>query len=566
MRNNKHQPRVAYFCMEYGLSADFPIYAGGLGILAGDILKTARDMELPMVGIGILWREGYSHQFVDDNGWPRDYPAFYEADFLQDTGVTVRVRIRGYNTPIKVWKVESFHNAPLYLLDTNVPGSDYGWITRRLYYGAGQDRVAQEMVLGIGGIRALRALGIPVDVYHFNEGHAVLAGIELIREKMQVGLSFDEALAATRKEVAFTTHTPVMAGNESHDHGLLTHMEAYNELSWQQMNRIGGDPFNMTVAGLRLSQIANGVSKLHGITARAMWSDYDDISPIIAITNGVHRGTWMHPEIRRAYERGLSLWPAHMQAKKELLDAIEQRQGVRLDPDTLLIGFARRAAPYKRAGLIFSHMDVIGPLLSSGRVQLVFAGKAHPGDEGGNHLISHIVDVSRRFPQAVVFLENYDMRLGQLLTAGCDVWLNNPQRPLEASGTSGMKAAMNGVLNLSVLDGWWPEACHHGVNGWQFGGGYEGPHQTKYDAASLYEVLLEEVIPAYYRNRLKWKQMMHASVETAYHRFSSERMLVEYFNMMYQPARTAKLLEEEQQRYKHEVRERHTPSQWNRQH
>jgi starch phosphorylase len=542
---DRNQPRVAYFCMEYGLDEDLPIYAGGLGILAGDILKTAYDLNLPFVGVGILWKEGYTTQLINEHGWPYDQPATYTKDTLQDTGVIVHVIIRGDRVPVRVWRVDRFRNAPLYLLDTAIPGSNYDWATRRLYGGSSQDRIAQEIVLGIGGIRALEALGHKVDIYHFNEGHAVLAGIELIRRKKLEGKTFEEALQATRRGVVFTTHTPVMAGNEEHEHSLLQYMGAYDGLSWEEMRRIGDDPFNMTVAGLRLAHVANGVSKLHGITARAMWSDKEDRAPIVSITNGVHIDTWMHPSIRHAYQTNQDLWGTHLQAKQELLQTIAKRTGIQLNPQALLIGFARRAALYKRPDLIFKRMDLMGPLLESSRVQLVFSGKAHPQDESGKHLVSKIARITEHFPQSVVFLENYDMRLGRLLTAGCDVWLNNPQRPLEASGTSGIKAALNGCLNLSVLDGWWLEACQHGVNGWQFGGGYEGPNQTKYDLAHLYEVLLQEVIPTYYEDPQQWRNMMQASINMAYHRFSSHRMLMEYYNIMYQPSRTANLVAEE---------------------
>ncbi|NMB45408.1 MAG: alpha-glucan family phosphorylase [Firmicutes bacterium] len=545
MTYDKYRPRVAYFCMEYGLDESLPIYAGGLGVLAGDILKTAFDLKLPFIGIGILWKEGYTTQLINEHGWPYDRPATYTRDTLQDIGITIHITIRGEQVPVRVWRVDSFGNAPLYLLDTAVPGSSYDWVTRRLYGGTPQDRIAQEIVLGIGGIRALEALGHTVDVYHFNEGHAVLAGIELIRRKKAKGLTFDEALEATRREVVFTTHTPVMAGNEEHEHSLLRYMGAYDGLSWEEMRRIGDEPFNMTVAGLRLAHLANGVSKLHGMTARAMWSDKDDRAPIVAITNGVHVDTWMHPNMRRAYESRLGLWAPHTQAKRELLQAIAKRTGVQLNPQSLLIGFARRAAMYKRPDLIFQRMDIIGPLLESGRVQMVFSGKTHPQDESSKHLVSKITEITQYFPQSVVFLENYDMELGRLLTAGCDVWLNNPQRPLEASGTSGIKAALNGCLNLSVLDGWWIEGCQHGVNGWQFGGGYEGHNQSQYDLASLYEMLLQEVLPTYYENPSRWQNMMLASINTAYHRFSSQRMLTEYYNILYQPSRTVKLLAEE---------------------
>lgn len=529
-------PRVAYFCMEYGLSEKFPIYAGGLGILAGDHLKSAHDMDLPLVGLGLLYREGYTRQRIDESGWPQDEECTYERDFLEDTGEIIHVYVRGTEIPCKIWRTTAFGNAPLILLDTDVPGSDYWWVTKRLYGGAEQDRVAQEIVLGIGGVRALRRLGIDVEVYHFNEGHAALAGIELIREKMEAGDAFEEAWRKTRQEVVFTTHTPVPAGNEYHDHGLLQYMGAYNGLSYEQMASLGGDPFGMTVAGLRLAHLANGVAKLHGITSRNMWTDIPDAAPIVTITNGVHAPTWQDEGVRRTSGNRRGLWKAHVDAKRRLIREVEARTKVALNPDKLLIGFARRAATYKRSDLIFQRAEVIDPLLAAGEVQLLFAGKAHPNDEAGKAIIAHLVQMAEKYPSSVVFLEDYDMAMGRLITAGCDVWLNNPRRPLEASGTSGMKAAMNGVLNLSILDGWWPEGCLHGENGWQVGGGYEGPGQHEKDLMSLYDTLLHEVLPVYYEDRARWVEMMQASIDMATARFTSDRMLLEYHNLMYLPA------------------------------
>lgn len=535
-------PRVAYFCMEYGLHESFPIYAGGLGILAGDTIKSARDLNLPFIGIGILWKEGYTAQFIGEGNWPYDEFPSVDMPFLQDTGVQISVSIQGADVQAKVWKTQAFGNAPLYLLDTGFPGSQFSWITKRLYGGSAEDRVAQEILLGIGGIKAIRALNLDIEVYHFNEGHAALAGLELIREKMAQGLSYRDAWEETQNEIVFTTHTPVMAGNESHHHDLLHRMGAYNGLNYEQMSTIGGDPFSMTAAGLRLSRIANGVSKLHGLTARSMWQDISEHAPIMAITNGVHQRTWQREEIRQAYEEKASLWQAHQQAKRALLAEVTKRNGVSLDPDKLLIGFARRAAPYKRSNLIFSKPEIIGPLLAERRIQLIFSGKAHPDDHAGKSIISNVVNMSRRYPESVIFLENYDMEIGRLLTSGCDLWLNNPKRPLEASGTSGMKAALNGVLNFSILDGWWPEGCEHGVNGWQFAGGYDGPGQENHDLVSLYEVLLNEIIPTYYHDRGRWQRMMRASIEMATGLFTADRMLREYYNLMYWPAAEAKRL------------------------
>lgn len=523
----------------------FPHLRGGLGILAGDYLKAARDLGLPVVGVGLLWRQGYTRQLIDEDGRPYDAYPNYEYDFLKDTGVRVTVEIRNRPVVCRVWLVDTFGNAPLYLLDTNLPENQDRLITGQLYGWFGEERVAQEIVLGVGGVRALRALGIPVDVYHFNEGHAALAGIELIREKMAgQGMSFAEAWRQTRSEIVFTTHTPVKEGNEAHEHRLLHYMGAYDGLDYEQMKAIGGDPFNMTVAGLRLSRLANGVSQLHGQTARRMWADVAGASSIIAITNGVHNGTWQDDRIRAAFAAGGDLWEAHLKAKNELIAEIAARTGRRLHPDKLLIGFARRAVPYKRSDLIFRRPEAIAPALASGQVQIVFSGKAHPQDDTGKGIVANLVAMMRRYPNSVVFLPDYDMKIGRILTRGADVWLNNPVRPLEASGTSGMKAAMNGVLNLSVLDGWWPEGCEHGQNGWQIGGGYEGPGQDEHDLNSLYRVLFDEVIPTYYENRERWRGMMQNSIAMAERRFSAERMLTEYYELMYAaPATDAEIAE-----------------------
>ncbi|MBZ4688184.1 MAG: glycogen phosphorylase [Clostridia bacterium] len=532
-------PKVAYFCMEYGLHKELPIYSGGLGVLAGDLLKTAKENNAPVIGIGILWHQDYTEQYIGENGRPYDVYPNLSYDSMKDTGVTVNLRVRGEDVTCKVYLVDKYDNAPLYLLDTNFPGGKHGWMTDRLYGGEAQDRIASEMILGIGGVRALRAMGIEVDKYHFNEGHAVFAGLELIREKMQnEGLSFHDAWKAIKNDVVFTTHTPVEAGNESHDHGTLQHMEAYNGLTYAQMCEIGGDPFNMTVAALRMSHKANAVSKLHGETAREMWKDVDNAAPIIAITNGVHNKTWQNPEIREAYENNTDLWEPHMKLKKKLLEYVKKETGVALKLDNLVIGFARRAAAYKRTGLIFRNPELIDSILKEGKMQLVFSGKAHPKDEIGKDIIQHVVSMAQRYKNNVVFLENYDMGIAELLVQGCDVWLNNPRRPLEASGTSGMKAAMNGVLNVSVLDGWVAEGVEHGINGWLLDErvdlkSFDDMHQDEQDIKALYEVLLEEVIPTYYEDRKKWLEMMQASITMSRKQYSSTRMLKQYYQHLY---------------------------------
>ncbi|MGG1611366.1 alpha-glucan family phosphorylase [Paenibacillus phoenicis] len=530
-------PTVAYFSMEYGLHSDFKMYAGGLGVLAGDFIKGAKDIGAPLVGVGIKWKQGYTDQRIGEDGRPYDMFTDHEYEFLEDTGITVTVTIKNTEVPCKVWKTEQFGNNPLYLLDTDLPGSENGWITARLYGGGfGEERIAQEIVLGIGGVKALRALNIPVEVYHFNEGHAALAATELIREKMQAGLTFESAWRNTRETVVFTTHTPVKEGNEAHGLDLLEAMSAFNGLSRDQMERIGGNPFNMTVAGLRLARRANAVAALHAETANRMWKDVAGRAEIIGITNAIHLPTWADPRMLRAYDEGGDVWAVHMELKRELIGLIRERSGVELNPERLLIGFSRRAAPYKRSDLIFSRPDLIAPYLESGRIQLVFSGKAHPNDETGKRIVSNLVAMMKRYPGSVVFLENYDMTIGAKLTRGADVWLNNPRRPLEASGTSGMKAAVNGVLNCSILDGWWPEACLDGENGWQIGDGFESadPDELdRHDSAALYDTLLNRVVPAYYEDRPRWVQMMQRSIETTREAFSTKRMLEEYYRKLY---------------------------------
>ncbi|MBF8437231.1 alpha-glucan family phosphorylase [Halanaerobiaceae bacterium Z-7014] len=534
------ETKVAYFCMEYGLDENLPIYAGGLGILAGDVLKAAKENEYPLIGIGLLWRQGYTNQIIGDDDRPVDtYPRNdHIYDLAEDTGKEITVSIKNKEVICKIYKLDCYDNSELYLLDTNHPDNDgeAKWITGQLYGWFSEERIAQEIVLGIGGIKAMRELDLDIDVYHFNEGHAALAATELIKEKRAKGATFEEALEDVREEVVFTTHTPVPQGNEEHSLKTLEYMGAFNGLTIDQMVRIGGAPFNMTVAGLRLSSVANGVAQLHGETANKMWEDVDDRAPIKAITNGVHLNTWVDQRMIDAYKDKGDLWSTHQEIKSELIDFVADKTGTELDEDKLLIGFARRAAPYKRADLIFSDLEKIRPYFEKGEIQIIFSGKAHPLDDTGKELVEILVEMTKEFPDSVVFLEDYDMEIGRMLTRGVDVWLNNPRRPKEASGTSGMKAAMNGILNVSILDGWWPEACEHGVNGWQFGDAFESEdveEQDKHDLEALYEVLLEEVLPTYYDKKDKWKKMMRESIASTLERFNAKVMIENYYQMMY---------------------------------
>lgn len=534
--NNKK--RIAYFCMEYGLDQKLPLYAGGLGILAGDYLKAANDMDLPVVGIGILWWQDYTRQLIDDNGYPYDTYPVHNFDFIHDTNKKITVKISDEEITCNIYKVDQFNNKPLYLLDTGKPGTKHGWITDKLYSGNNYNRIAQEIVLGIGGIRALRKLGIDVDLYHFNEGHASFAGLELIREKTEnENISFEEALEQTRKQIIFTTHTPVSAGNESHDLNLLMEIGANNGLSYDQIKQIGGEPFNMTASCLKMASIANGVSKLHGETARDMWSHLDNAADIISITNGVHKKTWQSAKIEEAFTNNGDVYKAHQEAKQKLIDYVADRTEAHMNPDHLLIGFARRAAPYKRSELIFRDTDKIDDLLKSGKIQLLFSGKAHPNDHYGKDIVSKLVTMDRKYKDSVVFLENYNIEICRYLIQGCDIWLNNPRRPMEASGTSGMKAAMNGVLNLSVLDGWVAEGLEHGVNGWLLDNvpldHEDGLGEDEKDLQSLYKILREEIIPIYYNDKDRWIEMMKKSIDMSRYMFSAGRMLNEYYDLMY---------------------------------
>ncbi|SHM36438.1 alpha-glucan family phosphorylase [Halanaerobium congolense] len=534
MNNNK--PHTAYFCMEYGLDENMRIYAGGLGILAGDILKAAKEFSYPVTGIGLLWRKGYSKQVINAEGRPENqHPVNKEIyEHAVDTGETVSVTIREQEVKLKIWKLDKFNNATLYLLDANLPENrKYQTITDGLYDGFNEKRIAQEIALGIGGVKAIRKLGLNIDIYHFNEGHAALAGTELIREKMETGMDFHTAWDDVKDEIVFTTHTPVKEGNESHSLDSLKKMSAFNTLTRQQMKEIGDSPFSMTVAGLRLSRISNGVAKLHGQTSREMWKDVAGKSPIISITNGVHRGTWVDDRIVKNMGDTEAIYETHQTMKKELVDFIKEKNGAKLDPDKLIIGFARRATAYKRPNLIFKKSDLIDPYLESGDVQIVFSGKAHPTDDNGKEIVAKLVKKAKEFPNSVVFLEDYNMEIARYMTRGVDIWLNNPRKPLEASGTSGMKAAMNGGLNLSILDGWWVEGCEHGINGWQFGDGYVGEGQDESDLYALYRVLLNEVVPTFYGNKDRWKDMMMESIATTYERFSAKKMLERYYSEMY---------------------------------
>ncbi|HRC55795.1 MAG: alpha-glucan family phosphorylase [Myxococcales bacterium] len=538
---------VAYFCMEYGLESGFTIYAGGLGVLAGDHVKSAGDLRVPLIAIGLLWDEGYTRQAVNQAGGVDDFHPKTPRDLLRRLDARFEVTVQGKSVPCTAWRVEHIVSVPLYLIEP-IHEEDR-WITQRLYGGGEEDRVAQEVLLGVGGVRLLSALGIRPEIFHFNEGHAVFAGLELLRENRFGGDNLAERVNNLRTHVVFTTHTPVAAGNEVHSLELLRKVGADLGFSDEDLGYVGGNPFSMTVAGLRMARIANAVAELHGDTARKMWKDVERAAPIVHVTNGVHPGTWQDARIRAALapdkDRGTQdaqLAEARAAMKDELITAVGKRAGVHFRRDQILIGFARRAASYKRADLILGDHHQLSELFGRG-VQLVFSGKAHPKDIAGKSVVSRLAAAAREFPGHVAFVNAYDMELGALLTRGVDVWLNNPRRPLEASGTSGMKAAMNGVPNLSILDGWWPEGCRHGETGWKIGdpdpsddafSEVDAPRIDSRDRASLYRVLFDEVLPAY-ADRGHWTSIMRASVAMSSWRFSSDRMVEEYVRNLYWP-------------------------------
>jgi glycogen phosphorylase len=603
---------VAYFSAEFGLHESIPIYSGGLGILAGDHIKSASDLGIPLVGIGLFYGQGYFRQRLDVSGWQREEYQVTDINQLpmepaigkSGSPVTVQIDTRGGSIRAKVWRVK-VGRCDLLLLDSNVDGNapEDRELTSQLYGGDGRVRIRQELLLGVGGVRALRAMGITPGVYHMNEGHSGFAVLEAIRAHMnEEGISFDQASAAVAREVVFTTHTPVPAGHDRFHADLIEeHLGPLREdlgISHDRLMALGREnpndyqePFCMTVVGLKLSRRANAVSSLHGEVSRAMWTGLypgrtEDTVPIGHITNGVHVPSWLAPQMSRLYDRHLGpgwrenggaktldgietvedaeLWETHLSLKSRLLDfvrrrAVEQAErrsepaetlqhlGRLLSPDALTIGFARRFATYKRANLILQDIERLGSMVNDPKrpVQFVFAGKAHPRDEPGKRVLQQIAELmrSRQFDEKFVFVEDYDINVGRHLVQGVDVWLNNPRRPLEASGTSGQKVVLNGGLNLSVLDGWWAEA-YDGLNGFAIGTGRTHTSMDVHDRRDgddLYRVLREEVIPLYYdrdRDGLPrgWIKRMKRTIRTLGWRFSADRMVMDYTLKNYVPA------------------------------
>jgi starch phosphorylase len=610
----EEQPsRVAYFSAEFGIHESIPIYSGGLGVLAGDHLKAASDLGVPLVGVGLMYREGYFRQYLNIDGWQQErYPEndFFNLPLIPETRgdgtpILVSVPFPGREVWLRVWRIQ-VGRVPLYLLDTNIANNspEDRQITARLYGGDQEMRIRQEMILGMGGIRALRALGKPPTVCHMNEGHSAFLGLERIRILMEENhLDFATAREAVTAGNCFTTHTPVPAGNDVFPPQLIDHYFAgylhqlkidKNEfLGFGRQNpRDQSEPFCMTVLAIRLANKSNGVSRLHGSVSRKMWRPIwpelpEAEIPITSITNGVHTRSWLASEMAQLYDRYLGiqweerptdhsiwkrvdnipnaeLWRTHERRRERLvafararLKAQLQRRGAPpaeiaradevLDPEALTIGFARRFATYKRGSLIFRNLDRLTAIVNhkDAPVQIIFAGKAHPRDHGGKELIAEILHIARRpeLRRRIVFLEDYDMNVARYLDQGIDVWLNNPRRPLEASGTSGMKVCCNGGINLSILDGWWVEG-YAGDNGWAIGAGEEYTdltYQDDIESRAIYDLLEQEIVPLFYTRSSDglprgWLKMMKRSMSTVCPVFNTNRMVQEYVEKSYWPS------------------------------
>jgi len=609
----EHQDKdIAYFSFEFGLSESVPVYAGGLGILAGDYLKEASDMGVPMLAVGFIYREGYFTQRITEDGWQEtknyilnfeDMPIIPAAN-ADGSPLKISVDLPGRQVTARIWVVR-VGRVPLYLLDTDVEENNPAdrKLNARLYSSDPETRISQEILLGIGGIRALRANGYDPKIYHMNEGHSAFLILERIRELVEAGKTYEEAADYVRKTNIFTTHTPVPAGIDQFPIWLV---ERFFFNYWQQLGldrdsflniarqtQEYGENFNMAILALRGSNYRNAVSELHGRVSRRMfnflWPDRkEDDVPITHITNGVHTPSWLARRMGWLFEKYLGkdwlnrlddlemwdkvldipnqeLWELRAYHKRKLLTFMTERirqqwwkggihpvqviaGGVLMDPKVLTIGFARRFSTYKRAYLILRDYDRLMRIITNENhpVQFIFAGKAHPADEPGKLMVQQVYRAVKDAKTAgrMVFLEDYDMNVARYLVQGVDVWMNTPRRPLEASGTSGMKAALNGALNFSVLDGWWHEA-YNGYNGWAIGNGteYSDPNeQDEKDAASLYDVLENEIVPMYY-NRFSdedipedWIMRVKESIRTLAPQFSMHRMVKEYINQLYLPA------------------------------
>jgi glycogen phosphorylase len=555
-------PTIAYFSMEIAIESHIPTYSGGLGVLAGDTLRSAADLGLPMVGVTLLHRKGYFFQRLDAHGGQSEEPVAWPIDdFLSLTDVTGHVQIEGRQVTIRVWRylISGISGAelPVFLLDTDVPENDPfdRTLTDYLYGGDERYRLCHEVILGVGGVRLLRTLGYTqIGKFHMNEGHAALLALELLAEEFQgTPDTREEALERVKRMCVFTTHTPVPAGHDQFPLTLAQRVLSPDQLEALQASECCEGGLNMTFVGLHLSHYVNGVTKRHGEVSRSMFPGY----PIHAITNGVHSRTWTAPAFQRLYDRYIPDWQqdsfslryalgipldaireAHQEAKQQLIEAVNRSVNAGFDHDVFTLGFARRATAYKRPDLLFHDPDRLRRLAQrSGPVQLIFAGKAHPRDTRGKALIGQIIQQAKALGPEVklAYLPNYDLELAQLLIAGVDIWLNTPLPPYEASGTSGMKAAHNGVPSLSVLDGWWLEGHVEGVTGWAIGSRDDagsGQHDEA-DARSLYQQLEEVILPLYDNDLPLWTEVMRYTVALNASFFNTQRMLTEYVAYAY---------------------------------
>ena len=552
--------KVDYFSMEIGLETSIPTYSGGLGVLAGDTVRSAANLKVPMVVVTLLHRKGYFYQKLDTSGLQTEESVQWRIDdYLEELPIRAQVTIEGRTVALRAWKYDVIgftgYVVPVYLLDADLPeNSDWDrTLTDQLYGGDSHYRLCQEVILGIGGVRLLRNLGYTdIERFHMNEGHASLLTLELIDELLHEKKSptiTDEILEEVHEKCVFTTHTPVPAGHDKFPIDLvervLGHHPAINlpdELCCEGV-------LNMTYLALKLSHYVNGVAKKHKEVSSHMFAHYK----IDAITNGVNAATWSSEPFQQLYDKYVpgwkednfalrgalnippdEVWKAHTEVKKKFIQYINRESNAGMDQDVLTIGFARRASAYKRGDLIFHDLDRLRSISKNvGEIQLVFAGKAHPQDEKGKEIIKKIFQAKESLKPDVkiAYLENYDMELGKLITSGVDVWLNNPIPPLEASGTSGMKAALNGVPSLSILDGWWIEGCIEGLTGWSFGGKAGDMNEAEdrpRDADSLYEKLEKEVTPTYYLNRNRFITIMLHAIGLNGSFFNTQRMMQQY--------------------------------------
>ena len=528
-------PNVAYFSMEIALDQSLKTYSGGLGFLAGSHMLSAGYLQMPMAGVTMLWSYGYYDQRIDSSGnvevaYIRKY-----YDFLTDINVTVEVETFGEKVKVKAYKVEPelFGACPVYLLTTDIDGnSDWARrISHRLYDGDERIRIAQETILGIGGVRLLQQVGYNFEVIHMNEGHALPAAFELLRQ-------YNGDLDEVKRKTVFTTHTPVAAGNEVHWVDTLLQGGFFAGCSRDRAIELGGENFSLTVAALRMSRIANAVSQLHGLVANKMWEWVEGRCPIRAITNAVNLHFWQDPRIS-GNDSSEKLLATKREMKVKLFKYIANTAGKKFDPDVLTVTWARRFADYKRAWLILMDKDRINKLLDENKVQIIFAGKFHPDDVMGKEMFNKLLNRSHHLKNVVV-LPGYELQLSGMLKRGSDIWLNTPLRPFEASGTSGMSANANGALHLSICDGWAVEGTFDGINGYTIN--YDGlddemPWEERHwkDHECLMNIIEDKIIPTYYNNKEEWARMMRQAIRTAEAYFNSDRMVIEYYNRLYKP-------------------------------